>query len=61
MEEQKQEQQNPVVDEYKGNKILILNPGSRFPFSFGLGKAKMILQHLDAIKKFVSDFDKKPE
>jgi len=61
MEEQKQDQPSPVVDEYKGNKILILNPGSRFPFSFGLGKAKLILQHLDSIKKFVSDFDKKTE
>ena len=61
MDEQKQEGQGPVVDEYKGNKILILNPGSRFPFSFGLGKAKMIMQNLDAIRKFIEQYDKKAE
>jgi len=61
MDEQKQEAQGPIVDEYKGNKILILNPGSRFPFSFGLGKAKMIMQNLDAIRKFIEQYDKKAE
>jgi hypothetical protein len=43
----------PIISEYKGNKLICLNPGSKFTFSFGLGKAKMILEHLDAIKKFV--------
>ena len=60
MEEPKQELPAPIVDEYKGNKILVLNPGGRFPFSFGVAKAKLILQHLDAIRKFVQEFDKKP-
>ena len=55
MEAYKPEEQVPVVDEYKGNKILILNPGSRFPFTIGLGKANLILQHIEAIKKFVSE------
>ena len=49
----------PIVDEFKGNKILVLSPGSKFPFSFGLGKAKMILEHIDAIRKFVQEYDKK--
>jgi hypothetical protein len=49
----------PIVDEFKGNKILVLNPGSKFPFSFGLGKAKLILEHIDAIRKFVQEYDKK--
>jgi hypothetical protein len=56
------------IQEYKGNKILCLNPGERFPFSFGLGKAKMILENLDVIKKFVEtegkdlgEFGKKQE
>jgi hypothetical protein len=35
------------------NKLICLNPGSKFPFSFGLGKAKMILENIDSIKKFV--------
>jgi hypothetical protein len=43
----------PEISEYNGNKIIILNPGSRFTFSFGLGKAKMILEHFESIKKFV--------
>jgi hypothetical protein len=43
----------PEISEYNGNKILVLNPGSRFTFSFGLTKAKLILEHLEAIKKFV--------
>ncbi len=58
MEEQKQD--GPIIDEYKGNKILLLNPGSRFPFSFGVAKAKLILQHIDDIRKFVLEYDKKP-
>ena len=43
----------PEIQEYKGNKLICLNPGAKFTFSFGLGKAKMILENLDAIKKFV--------
>jgi len=43
----------PEITEYKGNKLICLNPGSKFPFSFGLGKAKMIMENIDSIKKFV--------
>jgi len=43
----------PELTEYKGNKLICLNPGSKFTFSFGLSKAKMILENLDSIKKFV--------
>ena len=43
----------PELQEYKGNKLICLNPGGKFPFSFGLGKAKMILENLESIKKFV--------
>ncbi|MBZ0202122.1 MAG: hypothetical protein IT281_00415 [Ignavibacteria bacterium] len=43
----------PEISEYKGNKLICLNPGSKFTFSFGLSKAKMILENLDSIKKFV--------
>ena len=43
----------PEISEYNGNKILVLNPGARFTFSFGLSKAKLILEHFEAIKKFV--------
>jgi hypothetical protein len=43
----------PIISEYKGNKLICLNPGSKFTFSFGLGKAKLIMENLDSIKKFV--------
>jgi hypothetical protein len=41
------------IQEYKGNKLLCLNPGERYLFSFGLNKAKMILENINTIKKFV--------
>ncbi|MFI5205610.1 MAG: hypothetical protein ACHQVK_01600 [Candidatus Paceibacterales bacterium] len=43
----------PTISEYKGNKLICLNPGSKFTFSFGLSKAKMILENIESIKKFV--------
>ena len=45
----------PEVGEFKGNKVLILNPSSKYPFSFGLSKAKLLLEHLDVIRKFVDN------
>ena len=50
---------NVAFGEYKGKPILILNPDDRFPFSFGLSKARLILQHLDDIRAFVEQNDKK--
>ena len=35
--------------------LLVLNAQGKFPFSFGLHKAKLILESLDQIKEFVSD------
>lgn len=45
----------PKVGEAYGKSVIILRPTSRYPFSFGLSKAKMILeeQNLEAIRKFV--------
>lgn len=43
----------PEIQEFKGNKVLCLNPESKFAFSFGLAKAKLILENLDVIRKFV--------
>ena len=59
MEQLTPDSDGPVVDEYKGNKILILNPGSKFPFSFGVTKAKLVIEHFEAIKSFVQQYDKK--
>lgn len=43
----------PEIQEFKGNKVICLNPESKFTFSFGVAKAKLILENLDAIRKFV--------
>ncbi len=45
---------SPVIGQYKGHPMIILNPEDRFPFQFGLNKAKLILQHLEAIRGFVA-------
>ncbi len=46
--------------EYKGSPVLILTQGpeDRFPFSFGLRKARLMLDHIDDIKKFVEKHSK---
>jgi hypothetical protein len=47
--------------EYKGNPLLVLkrNEDDKYPFSFGLTKAKMILESIEEIKTFVAETDKK--
>jgi hypothetical protein len=44
-------------NDYKGNPIIILKNGSddKYPFSFGLGKAKKILENIEAIRKWIAD------
>ncbi|MFC1637558.1 hypothetical protein ACFL1W_00910 [Candidatus Margulisiibacteriota bacterium] len=46
--------------EFKGRPMLVLKRGEeeKFPFSFGLTKARMILDHIEDIKKFVAENDK---
>ncbi len=46
--------------EYKGRPMLTLKSGDddKFPFSFGLTKAKKILEAIEDIKKFVAENDK---
>lgn len=43
----------PEISEFKGSKTIVLNPGEKFEVSFGLSKAKKILENIDSIKKFV--------
>ena len=59
MEETAKKQQVPKIDVFKGNPVIILNPEDKFIFSFGLMKAKLIIQNFDAIKAFVDANDKK--
>jgi hypothetical protein len=41
--------------EFKGKPMLVIKatPEDKFPFQFGLKKAKLILEHVEEIKKFV--------
>ena len=42
--------------EYKGNPMLVIKamPEDKFPFQFGVKKAKLILAHIEDIRQFVS-------
>jgi hypothetical protein len=46
--------------EFKGNPMLVLSqgPDDRFPFRFGLKKAKLILDHVEEIRAFVEKHSK---
>jgi hypothetical protein len=43
--------------EFKGKPILVIkrNEDDKYPFSFGVSKAKMVLECIEEIKKFVSE------
>ena len=45
--------------EYKGKPLLVIkrSEDDKFPFSFGLSKARLILENLEEIKKFVEEND----
>ena len=45
--------------EFKGRPMLVLknSEDDKFPFSFGLAKARKILDNLEEIKKFVEEND----
>ncbi len=44
-------------DEYKGRAMMVIanGPTDRFPFKFGLKKAKMVVEHIEDIKKWVAE------
>ena len=52
-----------IVEEstYRNNPVLVLkkDQDDKYPFSFGLAKAKAILEAIEDIKKFVEKNDKK--
>lgn len=49
--------------EYKGNPVLILKNSDedRYPFTFGVKKAKLMLEHIEEVKKFVAKHDKEAQ
>ncbi|MEI6040306.1 MAG: hypothetical protein WCP93_03070 [Candidatus Berkelbacteria bacterium] len=46
--------------EFKGNKMIVLKNSEedQFPFQFGVKKAKLILENIEAIKQFVEKYDR---
>lgn len=41
------------IDSFKGRPTFAINKNSPYPFSFGILKAKLILKHAAALKRFV--------
>lgn len=43
--------------EYKGKPLIVIkrSEDDKYPFSFGLGKAKLILENIEEIRKFVEE------
>lgn len=43
--------------EYKGKPLIVIkrSEDDQYPFSFGLSKAKLILENIEEIKKFVEE------
>lgn len=46
--------------EFKGNKMIVLknSEDDQFPFQFGVKKAKLVVENIEAIKSFVEKYDK---
>lgn len=40
---------------YKGNPTITLGSEGKYPFTFGLSKAKLILENVEAIRRFVEE------
>jgi hypothetical protein len=47
--------------EYKGKPVLVLKRSEEdsYPFSFGLGKARLIIENIKEIQKFVEENESK--
>lgn len=43
--------------EYKGKPLIVIkrSEDDKYPFSFGVGKARLILENIEEIKKFVEE------
>lgn len=46
--------------EYNGNPVIVLkrNETDMYPLRFGVSKAKLIIDHIEDIKKFIKDNSK---
>lgn len=47
------------IGEFKGHPIIKLarDENDKYPFSFGLSKAKLVLEHFEDIKRFVTEVE----
>lgn len=54
-------QDEVTVGEYKGNPVITLPIGPRGGFTFGLTKARAIIEYLDDIKAFIEKNEPKQE
>ena len=48
--------------EFKGNPMIVLSQGpeDKFPFQFGIKKAKLILENFEDIRQFVEKYKNQP-
>lgn len=46
--------------EFKGNPMIVIknDEEDKYPFQFGVKKARLVLENIEAIKKFVEKHDK---
>lgn len=46
-------------EEYKGHNLIVLmrDEDDAYPFKFGVGKAKLIVENIDAIRRFIEEND----
>jgi len=46
--------------EFKGNPMIVIknDEEDQYPFQFGVKKAKLVLENIEAVKKFVEKHDK---
>lgn len=51
-----------IIGSYKGHPTITLarDEQDKYPFSFGLAKARLILEHWEEIKAFVEVFEETP-
>ena len=46
--------------EFKGHPMIVLknDEDDQYPFQFGVKKAKLVLENIESVKKFVEKYDK---
>lgn len=45
--------------EFKGNPMIVIknDEEDKYPFQFGVKKAKLVLENIESIKKFIEKYD----